>query len=303
MAGRKWAALGGLLAVLAWSAAQASNIGVLILAHGGSEQWNQMVRHCVEAANLSCPYEVVLGMGDSDSTPYQTALRNLHSHGAQKIVTIPLLISSHSEVYRQYEFLLRLRSDPGFPHPMMMAMPGHDSMPAGASQHPAVPLDLGGPVVLTAALDSSPFMAQMLLERALEISREPGKEILVLVAHGPNDDHDNLLWQKSLDGWAATLEQRGGFAAVKALTLRDDAPDAVRDQATGQLRRLVQEARSRGQAAIIVPVLMASGGIEGHISKRLEGLPYRMGRPLLPHPKVSEWIRDQVDRAASEGGV
>jgi len=59
----------------------------------------------------------------------------------------------------------------------------------------------------------------------------------------------------------------------------------------------------KGNAVIIVPVLMASGGIEQGIVKRLEGLKYKMARPLLPHPKVSEWIRNQVQQAVRKGGA
>lgn len=267
----------------------ALSVGVLLLAHGGSLRWNHLVRECVKKAELPCPYEVVFGMGDEDSRPYQMAVRNLCSHGAQKIIAIPLLISSHSEVYRQYQYLLGLRPTPGFS--------SLDEGPGGMSHlssGPVVPLDLKVPVVLRPALDSSPVIADVLLGRAREISREPFHETVVLAAHGPNEDSDNVLWEESLRQWAKNLKESGGFRGVKVVSLRDDAPDVVKAQATSLFRRMVKEGGRDGGTVLVVPVLMAPGGIEGNVQRRLSGLSYRMGRPLLPHPKVSQWIRDQI---------
>jgi sirohydrochlorin cobaltochelatase len=275
-------------------------IGVLVLAHGGSPQWNRTVADCVKGAHLSCPYKIVFGMGDSDTQVYQSAVNALCSQGAKKLVSVPLLVSSHSEVYRQYEFLLRLRSSPGFSGPVHE----HGSpRPEGRSLEPASPLKLDVPVVLAPALDSCPFMADLLFGRVLEVSRAPVRETVILVAHGPNDESDNLLWGKSLESWTKTLRERGRFREVVSLTLRDDAPEPIRGEATMRLRRLVAESAHEGGEALIVPVLVASGGIEGGIFKRLEGLPFKMSRALLPDPRVSRWIRDQVEKARLEDGA
>ena len=280
-----------------WGASPAPDTGVLVLAHGGNPEWNRIVEECVKDAHLTDPYQIVFGMGDSNSEVYQAAVDALRSRGARRIVSIPLLISSHSEVYRQYEFLLHLRPSPAFPHPIPM-----DSMvmPPGHLMTSAKPLHLDAPVVLTQALDSSPWMADSLLERATEISRAPSRETVILVAHGPNGDKDNVLWERSLGSWTQALRRKNKFKNVVSLTLRDDAPEIIRSQATERLRLLVAESSKEGDA-LIVPVLLAPGGIEEGILKRLEGLSYRMSRPLLPDPRISRWIHDQVEETFSHG--
>ena len=52
--------------------------------------------------------------------------------------------------------------------------------------------------------------------------------------------------------------------------------------------------------ALVVPLLIASGGIEQKIPKLLSGLPYAYdGEALLPNPKLSRWIARQVEQLSA----
>ncbi len=180
---------------------------------------------------------------------------------------------------RQFEYVLGLR-------------------PEGPWQEHAHPVTLHAPVIMTHPLDNDPVVADILLERAARISEHPDQEAVVLVAHGPVSDEDEARWLSSMDQLAREIKGRGGFRAVVPVTMRDDAPEPVREAATQRMRRAVQEL-GQGGRVLVVPLLLANGGIEQKIPQRLEGLSYVLQeQALLPHPKVAQWIASQVSEAA-----
>jgi len=253
------------------------------MAHGGDTQWNGMVRKAVREADLDAPTEVVLGMGmhSGEVRRLREAVNRLERRGIARLIVIPFLVSSHSEVFRQYEYLLGARDRAEWPE-------------VGS------PLELEVPVVMGRALDDDPAVAEVLLERAKTLSRTPAEETVVIVGHGPNGDADNERWLAVMRRLAEPVREGGGFREVTVLTIRDDAPRAVRDHAVRELRDAVQRAGWQGRA-LVVPLLLAQGGIEDKIPKLLAGLPavYK-GHTLLPHPNITDWITQQVNQLASQ---
>jgi len=78
---------------------------------------------------------------------------------------------------------------------------------------------------------------------------------------------------------------------VLPVSLRDDAPPAVRDQATARLRGLVEGASAVGSRVLVVPVLLSYGCVESGIRSRLSGLPYEMSaQALAPDPRLVDWV-------------
>jgi hypothetical protein len=91
---------------------------------------------------------------------------------------------------------------------------------------------------------------------------------------------------------AAQLDEATSFAAVEYLTVRDDAPEPIRDAATAELRARVERQSAQGRRVLVVPLLLSYGGIEQGIRRRLEGLPYVMAeRALMPDDRLIEWVR------------
>ena len=118
---------------------------------------------------------------------------------------------------------------------------------------------------------------------------------MIIVAHGPNDDADNVKWNEILKNVAVRLKERGGYKSVEGVTLRDDAPPAARDQAVQNLRARVKAADQAGSRVLVVTMLLAPGGIEHKIGLELRGLNYAFNtKTLLPDSRISEWIRSQV---------
>ena len=257
-------------------------VGVIVLAHGGSPDWNRVVTETVAHAQLPVPTEIVFGMGmhAQEVRHLQEAIDRLQQGGVDRIVAIPLLISSSSEVMRQYQYLLKLRTH-------------------GPWEQEAKPVTAARPIAMTPALDDDPAVAQVLSERVREVSRDPRNETVVIVAHGPTGAEDNHQWLAAMNRLAAEVKQLGSFRKVLPVTMRDDAPQAVQQAATRKMRALVRHASQRGQV-VVVPLLLANGGVEQKIPKRLEGLTYiYQSKALLPHPALAQWLTNHVRTAVA----
>ena len=264
----------------------ADGVGVLILAHGGSGRWNQLVTETVAKANLSEPTQIAFGMGmhPQEVRAIQQAVDELQQHHVSRIVVVPLLISSSSEVMRQFEYLLRLRDH-------------------GPWEAHVKPVTVRLPITMTQPLDDDPVVSDVLLERAQRLSQIPEQEAVVVVAHGPTTDEDNVRWLEVMQRLAARMKEQGHFRAVMPVTMRDDAPTPVQEQATRQMRELVRQSSTQGRT-LVVPLLLATGGIEDKIPKRLHGLIYTyQATALLPHPKLSQWIASRVRLSSAEPSV
>ncbi len=259
-----------------------SDVGVLVLAHGGSSRWNHTVEQAVQTAHLPYPTATAFGMAmePDEVQRIQRAVDRLQQQGVHRLIVVPLLVSSFSEVMRQFQYVLGLA-------------------PRGPWQEHIQPVRLQVPVVMTLPLDDDPVVSEILLERALALSQAPTQENVVLVAHGPVSDEDNTQWLAVMNRLAQRVQHAGHFRAVVAATLRDDAPDSVQAQAARELRELVQAQSQQGRT-LVIPLLLAQGGIEQKIPKYLNHVAYvYTGEPLLPHPKLSQWIEAQVAQAVS----
>ena len=162
--------------------------GILLLAHGGSESWNNNVLAIARDIAPSQPIEVAFGMATRANI--QAAADRLAAKGATEIVAVPLFISSHSSVIRSTEYLLGLRPDA----PADLARFAKMSHGAGAdhSAHGGAPAEDGTkpivaplPVRMTAALNNHALLGAIVADRARSISTAPARESVILVAHGP----------------------------------------------------------------------------------------------------------------------
>ena len=285
------ALLAGLLAPAAVEAQ-----GVLLLAHGGTEEWNREVLAVAARVDPVRPVEVAFGMANKRTI--QDAVDRLAERGVSSIVAVPLFVSSHSSVMRATEYLLGSRAEAP-PEMEAFARMGARLEAGQAGGDPGfdrtTPVETAVPISVATALDAHAVVADILTSRALDVSRTPEEEVLVLVAHGPSSEADSALWLANMDVLAERMRPRTRFSRIERLTVRDDAPDPIRERATAELRAVVEEVVQEGKSALIVPLLLSYGGIETGIRRRLEGLPYRMaGQALLPDERLSEWVLMQA---------
>lgn len=280
--------------------------GILLLAHGGSAEWNDRVTELAAKVNGTRPTEVAFGMATRANI--QSAVDRLVARGVTEIVAVPLFVSSWSSIITSTEYLFGLRAEapaalaayakmnhaPGAAGTSGTASAGHDGHTTAADG--TTPVKSPVPIRMTPALNDHPIVADILASRARSISENPTNESLIIVAHGPNEEEDNRRWLADMASLARRIGAVERFASIDYLTLRDDAPTPVRDQATAELRDVVQGRSRAGRRVLIVPLLISFGGIDRGLRERLEGLTYAIpNAALVPDDRLATWILAMAD--------
>lgn len=277
-----------------------SSRGVMLLAHGGSPEWNGRVEALAREANQRTPVEVAFGMAARGSL--ESALRRLQARGVTEVLAVPLFVSSWSSVIRSTEYLLGLRAEAPADLAIFAKM-DHSMHGAGSPEgHACVapcdgtaPIPVAVTVRMTEALNRHPLVGAILADRTRAISTDPQSEAVILVAHGPVPDDDNRRWLEDMAPLADQVRASAPYAAVHALTVRDDAGPALREEARRELRAVVERETSAGRRVLIVPHLLSFGGIERGIRTRLEGLSYTMTtQALMPDDRLLQWVLEQA---------
>jgi sirohydrochlorin ferrochelatase len=276
---------------------RAPQTGILLLAHGGKQNWNEEVNRLAARVNQTVPVEVAFGMASRRNI--QGAIDRLTARGVREIVAVPLFISSHSSVITATQYLLGLRATAP-PELAIYARMSHSHSGGGANDHhnhgastedQTAPVKSAVPIRWSPALDRHPIVAEILLARSLALSREPPNEVVIVVAHGPVSSEENEKWLADMAALVEHIRGKSQFKRIEYLTVRDDAPQPVREQATAELRRTVERASAEKSSVLIVPLLLSYGGIEEGIKKRLEGLGYTMSaQALLPDERLDRWV-------------
>lgn len=297
--------------------ASPEKIGVLVLAHGGSVEWNQQIEDAVRPIRQKYPVEIAYGMALPRTI--QEGIDKLEAGGANKIVVVPLFISSYSFIIRQTEYLLRKRDVLAEPAVIMDHSAGghgshgqqngnnHDTHSQHGSQNDSAksdlqPLTFKSEIILTNALNDHPIVADILFSRIKELSTNAANETVIIVGHGPNPEDDNRKWvvaMESLADQVRELQKKNGVSSrtLLCVTVRDDADKEIYEQAKEHLRSLVRQSGKQGDV-IVIPLLLSKGGVEQGIIKRLDGLTYKWsGKTLLPDEKITQFIESSVAEA------
>jgi sirohydrochlorin ferrochelatase len=312
------------LAVSTTLAQAAENFGVLLMAHGGSAEWDASVLATAAPLREHYPVEVAFGMADAASL--QDAAAKLEAQGVDTIAVIKLFISGESWHERTRQILGLSEGAP--PRPDSAA---HEHAPAIETPDPAMPLEQGGTAGTAQAAhehgdpastepDAAPGEAgghdmafwqlaskarfrlsveglaeaaetgEILLDRALALSTQAAQEDILLLAHGPENDAENARWLQHMQARAEPLGT-AGFHTVKAVTLREDWPEK-RAAAETEIRAFVAAANAAGRTVIVLPFRVHGFGPYAEILDGLEYVSDQTG--LIPHPAISRWIQRQV---------
>jgi sirohydrochlorin ferrochelatase len=275
-------------------AANEKTTGILLLAHGGKQNWNDEVAKVAAVVNQKMPVEVAFGMAAKRNI--QDAIDRLAARGVGRILAVPLFVSSHSSVITSTEYLLGQRNNAPPALAIFAKMThgheaNHSSHGADASFDPTTPVKSPVPIQMLPALNAHPLVADILLSRATALSRQPENEVVVIVAHGPVSDEENNRWLADMRVLTDKMRGKSRFKRIEYMTVRDDAPEPIRSKATAELRSLVQRVLDENSRVLIVPLLLSYGGIEEGIKKRLEGLTYTMSnQALLPDDRLTQWV-------------
>ncbi|MCQ4574289.1 MAG: hypothetical protein NOU37_03435 [Candidatus Brocadiales bacterium] len=257
----------------------AKKLGILILARGVDppgepvSEWDQHVIDAVEPIKQQYDVELVLGL---EPEKLQDAINKLQVRHNDKILIIPLYISTHSPVVRKLEYYLGIAPVPP------------------ERQAEIKPLDIKADIHMAHATEHDPLIAEVVYDRTMEISLNPSNETIILVAHGPTTKEAETLWLKSMYALASYIRERGDFKDATVGTIMFGASPEVMKQANENLRKLVED-KSRHSDVLVVPCLMAPGGIEDMVADVMKGLNFRYGRPYLPHVNLTKWLKATID--------
>jgi sirohydrochlorin cobaltochelatase len=264
--------------------AQRDDIGVLLMAHGGSKQWNKEVLAAVEPLKDEHNIEVAFGM--ADATSLQHGVQQLEARGARRIAVVRLFVSGESFLERTEQIL--------------GLAPGAPQKTAAKSDHAGHSSDhsmefwridtQSSFAVSKQGLVEAPEMANVLVDRARALSHEPQREDLLILAHGPGDDAENERWLQHLEARANVVRSAIPFRTVRVETLREDWPEK-RKEAEQRIRSYVERAAQNGRA-IVIPFRVQGFGPYAEV---LKGLDYASdGRGLVPDAGVTQWIEHQI---------
>lgn len=260
--------------------------GVLVMAHGGSEQWNKDVLATI--APLKDDYNIEVAFGMADAASLQQGVQQLESRGARHIGVVRLFISGESFKERTEQILGMI---PGAP-----PAPAQKDEHAGHEGHGGHSMEFWKIATQSSfalsdqGLVEAPEMGEVMAARAKALSRDPARENVLILAHGPGDDAENERWLYQLDARAELVRRAAPFGTVRVETLREDWPEK-RELAEKRIRAFVEQSSQQGRRTLVVPFRVQGFG---PYAKVLEGLEYTSdGQGLIPHPGITEWIAHQ----------
>lgn len=263
--------------------------GVLVMAHGGSEEWNRSVEVTLEPLREEYPLELAFGMADPASM--QDAANRLEQRGVDRIGVVRLFISGESWRERTAQILGLVPGAP--PRPAQDAHAGHGGHDMALWR---IESDARFAVAQDGLADAAE-MSAVLVRRVGELSKYPAHEFVLILAHGPGDDDENLRWIAKIDQQADAVRALGQFRAVRVETLREDWPEK-RAGSEERIREFVDMAARSNGRAIVIPYRVSGFGPFAQV---LEGLTYEAsGVGLLPSEEVRHWVRRQAEALRSQ---
>lgn len=266
--------------------------GVMVMAHGASDDWNAHVLEAVEPLQGSLPVEVAFGMADAGSM--EAAVRRLEARGVSHVGVVRVFISGESWYDRTLQILgvqdgAPLRGEHDHPAAATANMP----MPMGFWR---VDTDLAFHVSRDGLADAVE-MNEVVTARIRALSSDPANEVAAVIAHGPGDDAENERWIEKITERTRDAREALGLRDIRVFTLREDWPDR-RNAAEQDIRDYVQQANSQGLTPIVIPYRVQGFGPYDRV---LSELHYRADRSgLLPHRNVGLWIARQADLLEAE---
>ena len=257
-----------------YTLSDSGHVGVVIMPHGAQMPYNKATEAAIEP--LKKKYRIELAYGMADPWTLAEAVEKLEKEGARKIV-VARMYSMDDQFKGKTDYILGLTDT--------------EPKSRGGSLPPrvrssAIFATFGG------YEENNSLISEILKDRVLEISRNPEKETVLLIAHGARDDKRDKRWIDILQKHADYIKENTklSFKDVRGLTVREDWPKKHK-KAVEEIRNLIQEASADGRALIISNRLYGSGRYD----EFFEGLDYEMNRKgLALHANMTRWLDDGI---------
>ncbi|MGB1048567.1 MAG: sirohydrochlorin chelatase [Rhodothermales bacterium] len=248
--------------------------GLLVMAHGGSDDWNQAVIDAVEPLRTEAPVAIAFGMANPHTL--QEAVDKLEAQDVTRIEVIRLFISGDSFL-EATEYAFHIRQE----------------KPPGRFMHEPFPLRLNVPVQLSSrGLMDVTHLGGILADRTQPLMDNPENESVLVIGHGPGSDEENARWIARMDAMADSVRHLAPFHTVEVITLREDWT-GKREAAEAAIRDFMEEEQAAGRSVLVVPFRLRGFGPYADV---LEGFAYQADHNgFLPDARITDWIRAEFD--------
>jgi hypothetical protein len=279
------------IAAVAAGAGERPRQGVLVMAHGGDEDWNRDVEAVAAPLRSNFPTEIAFGMAVPSAI--EEAVTRLEEQGVRDIAVVRMFVSGESFLPAT-EYIFGLRDTPpaaahGQPdHDAGHEHGDHGDAHGGHSMEPPRRIQSRSTFVLSRdGVGRSPLIDDILMERVRALSDNPRSESVLILAHGPGDDAENERWIEAMERRVEKIRRAAPFREVRCETLREDWPEK-RATAEQKIRSFVEQANREGGRCLVIPFRVAGFGPYREV---LEGLSYTSdGRGFCPHPLMTAWL-------------
>lgn len=241
------------------------NYGVLVIAHGTKNKHAKtLIENTVQDVQTPFPKTIAYLEFDEELT-ISSGISLLENIGVNKIIIIPLFVSSGSTHLDEIKYMLGLDY---------------------STNHPDIQqISKNTPILWCSPMDDDPILYELIFEQLSSLSSNSSEENLLLIAHGSEKAHNNLIWKQLLEKIKQKIEHHYSFAAISYATLH---PDNVTFVAESLLQN--------GKKLIVIPLVMSQGYLtEKKIPSKLEGLNVIWnGQTLIPHPLMTSWLEAKI---------
>jgi len=254
------------------------DVGVLLIAHGGTKVWNEQVVKSVEAVSKTFPTTVCFGMAMGNSSHIQEGINHLEEAGAKTIVVIMAFFTEYNEVSRQIKYIFGLAEKPIWP--------------------PVERVKSKAKIIFAQQMNDNPLLGEILTDHAKAISSDPKNETVIIVGHGPTSAEDNKKNLEVMESLAKQVKSAGGFKDVKFWNLQDDAPKEIRETNVKIIRGMIEDAVKNGSKPLVVAMLISSRGIQHKLKTDFKGLDYKFNEEgVVTHENFGRWVGEVVTKA------
>jgi hypothetical protein len=263
--------------------AKGAKFGLLLMAHGGTEEWNEAVQNATTEISDKYPVEIAFGMADAGSI--EESVRRLEGLGVEDVGVVRMFVSGESWYERTQQILGILE---GAPSKGANETPPNTFMPMGFWK---IETDIKFHLSEDGLADATE-MDEVIVSRIKGLIRQPEREVAIVIAHGTGSDEEDSRWVKKITQRTETAKLTLGLRDIKVFTLREDW-FAKRGEAESNIRTYMESVINDGLNPLVIPFRVHGFGPYARV---LEGLDYRADKlGLLPHENVNLWVANQLE--------
>ena len=275
----------------------AEKVGILLLEHGGNQAYNEGAEKLRDTVRVSTGVPVELGYvccvtwGVSGSMQY--AVDKLESQGVTKIIAIPCFNNKeNTALLSRAAYILGLAPKP--PKPADKEMMGE----------PIIFAKSNATFYFSDGWLDSPLIADILLDRAKELSKNPKEETLFIIDHGATYDWEMATYDKAIKALVDQVRKKSPYKRVIMNYFRDDAAKDIKEKQLNEIRVQLADASKDSKVIVVWPMVQNIRGIQpgGKWIKRLEGYDFLYtSKGLAEHPNMVKWIKEAFEKGISSG--